>query len=65
MQNTIAQVYVFCTYKNKETKGTWRKSRMYSNMDQLLQAMGPYLEKNRWTSVQYQTETKYVSVDAQ
>ena len=49
----------FCTYKNAETKGMWRKSREYQSVNELLNAMSSYLTENPRTLVQYQSKTSW------
>lgn len=44
----------FCTYKNSETKSQWIKSREYETVDELLDAMKPYIKQHPMTTVQYQ-----------
>ena len=47
----------YCTYKNKETKHEWRKSRSYPSTKALQESMEDYLEKNPITCVQYLMRT--------
>ena len=51
----------FCTYKNAETNGEWRKSHKYPSIDALMNAMLPYLREHPRTLVQYQTENSFTS----
>lgn len=60
MEKATSKVVVFCTYKNKNTNGQWRKSREYENMTLLLAAMAQYLTGHPHTQVQYQTRVVYV-----
>lgn len=54
-----AKTVYFCSYKNKQTNGAWRKSREYSSVEDLLKAMTAYLTENPRTTVQYNTSTSW------
>lgn len=63
--NTIKKVQYFCTYSNGRTNKRPVRSRNYNSMNELLSAMASYLAENPWTTVNYQTETKYFKQGAQ
>lgn len=58
---TETKTEFFCTYKNAETKGAWRKSREYPTIDALMGAMLPYLRKYPNTQVTFQTRNQFTS----
>jgi len=58
MATTTTNVF-YCTYRNRDTNGQWRRSREYKSVADLMAAMTQYLTKFPSTTVTFQFRTIY------